>query len=97
MRSITKPATVLGIAATITLMATAPSGAQSMSNAPADTWSYTVNPGPNGQCWIPTDRSNSERGFGYWGACSASATPIANEARGARAEATKSHSKKRVR
>lgn len=67
-----KSITALGLASAIALMVAAPAYAQQMMTGPADTWRYTVNPGPSGQCWNQTDAPFSQRGFGYWGNCPAS-------------------------
>jgi hypothetical protein len=88
MTFVSKSATILGVAGAIALFTPALSNAQTAPNSPTDTWSYTVNAAPDGRCWIQTDAAFSQRGFGYWGNCPASATPaVSNEARGARAEA----------
>ncbi|MEW6452503.1 MAG: hypothetical protein AB1490_17720 [Pseudomonadota bacterium] len=86
-----KSIAALGLASAIALMVAAPAYAQQMMTGPADTWSYTVNPGPNGQCWNQTDAPFSQRGFGYWGNCpaSASATPVVHTGHHAYARAHK--------
>jgi hypothetical protein len=71
----------LSFALTAVLMTAVPSSAQSSQSNPGDAWTHTVNPDANGQCWIPTDRINSERGFGYMGKCQGSTTGAASNAR----------------
>jgi hypothetical protein len=87
MPSTTTTMMTLSFALTAVLMTAVPSSAQSSQSNPGDAWTHTVNPDANGQCWIPTDRINSERGFGYMGACPA------GTAGNARAQASHPHHK----
>jgi hypothetical protein len=90
MTSTTRTGMTLDFVLTAVLMTAAPSGAQSSQQNAGDSWAHTVNPDANGQCWIPTDRINSERGFGYMGACPG---PTTSAAGNARAQASHPHHK----
>lgn len=87
MTSTTRTVMTLGFVLAAALMTAAPSSAQSSQSDAGDSWAHTVNPDAKGQCWIPTDRINSERGFGYMGACPA------GTAGNARAQASHPHHK----
>jgi hypothetical protein len=89
MTPTTRTVMTLGFVLTAVLMTAAPSSAQSSQNTAGDSWAHAVNPDANGQCWIPTDRINSERGFGYMGACPGSTGAAGN----ARAQASHPHHK----
>jgi hypothetical protein len=87
MPSITTTVMTLSFALSAVLMTAVPSSAQSSQSNAGDSWAHTVSPDAKGQCWIPTDRIDSERGFGYMGACPA------GTADNARAQASHPHHK----
>jgi hypothetical protein len=61
-------ATAVGVAAATpaSAQAVAIEGPPSTAAVEAFPFAYVNAPGPNGQCWIMTDRS---MGYGYWGTC----------------------------
>ena len=69
MPSTTRTVMTLSFVLSAVLMTAVPSSGQSSQSNADDPWAHTVNPDAKGQCWIPTDRINSERGFGYMGDC----------------------------
>jgi len=81
MPSTTRTMMILSLALSTVLMTAAPSSAQPVQRNADDSWMHTVNPDAKGQCWIPTDRMNSERGFGYMGECQGTTSGTASNAR----------------
>ena len=81
MPSTTRTTITLSLALSAVLITAVPSNAQPAQRNADDPWAHTVNPDANGQCWIPTDKINSERGFGYMGECQGSTSGAASNAR----------------
>jgi hypothetical protein len=87
MHSIIKPAIALAFGGVLAVVATAPASAQYEPTSPTATnvgpsvpptssaglpFANVNTPGPNGQCWVMTNR---ETGFGYWGECPTGTAP----------------------